>query len=329
MDRLRSGGITLLFFGAAGLLVSCGSSSEPASEAPEDVQALLQTTSYEPSGALVATDTATPMVTSTTEEKVSGRARYSKALSFHAAKDERAAIREIEKVTEEYPKYVDAWQLKGVCHLALGEDDKAIEAFEKVLEVDPKSGEGLRGIGLAYQAKGQSDKAAEVLRRAVEADPSAINHARLGTALAAGGDLEGAQVELEAAIKAQPENVAYRRDLGDALLAQGKHADAQKQYEEALKLTPNDDELRFNYGLCLEQGGKVAEAIVSYKQAIAINGKNADAYLNLGLAYAGQSDSYAAIEALEGFLRLRPEDPKAPQVRDQIEILRGGGEKTS
>src|SRR5262249_41686536 len=85
--------------------------------------------------------------TAGTDQGVSGQTRYSVALNYYDSGDAKAALRELEKCTKEFPNYTDAWYLTGMCQLKLGDSAAAQATFQKVIEIDPKYSQAHNALG--------------------------------------------------------------------------------------------------------------------------------------------------------------------------------------
>ena len=83
----------------------------------------------------------------------------------------------------------------------------------------------------------------------VQPVPAARQHLERGFALAQGGDLKAAEVELRLAVKLAPNDAQALAILGIALSQQGKIAEATPLLERASKLDPGNANTRFNLAL--------------------------------------------------------------------------------
>jgi len=85
-------------------------------------------------------------------------------------------------------------------------------------------------------------------------------HINLGTALAAAGDLGGAERELRRAVSLDPASAWARAQLAAVLLSEGRPAEAEPELREAIRLSPADPEAIFNLAMMLSRTGRAAEA---------------------------------------------------------------------
>lgn len=162
--------------------------------------------------------------------------------------------------------------------------------------------------------------------------------------LFAAGKYTEAIAELEAAVKAAPDNyqaifmlgVAYRYtgryddsikaltqlaklepdELGDILLRRGiswfykgEHAIAQADFEQAAGLNFNDARPELWRGLALARQNRLRDAISAYSSALRYDPQMVAARTNRGLAYVGIGEYALAINDFNEAIRQNPEDP--------------------
>lgn len=72
-------------------------------------------------------------------------------------------------------------------------------------------------------------------------------HCKLGTALKAQGDLDGAIAEYRAALRLEPDNAMAHYDLGRVLWTKGDLEAAFEEFHTAHRLVPNEPTIREIY----------------------------------------------------------------------------------
>lgn len=168
----------------------------------------------------------------------------------------------------------------------------------------------------------------------------------LGNLLREQGDLEGARVQLEAALRIRPDlvkahnNLAnvlrdlgrpteaiphYRRaielqanyaeahnNLGSLLRAQGQPEEAFRLLVRAIELDPENYDLRNNLGMTLRDLGRMEEALVEFQRALRLKPDLAPAHLNLALTYSLLGRGEEAARHFQEARRLNPRIPDIP-----------------
>jgi tetratricopeptide (TPR) repeat protein len=111
---------------------------------------------------------------------------------------------------------------------------------------------------------------------------------------------------------------------------------AQKKFDDALAMNQKATELSgstagaggggsaesiYNQGVVLFNAGKYADAKVQFENATKADATNANAFYQLGMTNLNLGQIPEAVSALETFLKLAPNDPKAAQVQGSLPAL--------
>jgi tetratricopeptide (TPR) repeat protein len=143
------------------------------------------------------------------------------------------------------------------------------------------------------------------------AQESALAYTNLARALAAEGDIAGAERHYRAALRVPPDDWKARTGLGVVLMQQGHLAEALEQHRQALRLNPSSADVYFNIGAVEARMGRTAEAAARYAEAVRLNPRLAAAHYNWGnLLAAGGRWAEAEAHFAEA-VRLEPEDVEA------------------
>ena len=78
------------------------------------------------------------------------------------------AFARAEAITHQYPKAIDAWNIRGVSALKLGKVDDAETCFRTLEELAPDMPGGPYNLGHLLEGKGADEEAAKAYTRAVE-----------------------------------------------------------------------------------------------------------------------------------------------------------------
>jgi tetratricopeptide (TPR) repeat protein len=177
--------------------------------------------------------------------------------------------------------------------------DEAITIYGEILAKFPEIYAIRIDIGLAYLKKEDPDKAAVEFQGVL--DKIIQVHGSLNR-------------DLKAAARALS-------GLGEVALKRGELESVQKYFAQALELSPGDEIAAYNVAEIYFSNGKTDEAIKYFEMAAAIKKDWPKPYFRLGIVYLNKGDFAKALEQLNAFLRIAPEDPEAPQVRAMITTI--------
>ena len=110
----------------------------------------------------------------------------------------------------------------------------------------------------------------------------ALDHYRKAASLASAGDIKGAIVELEAALKEYPNFPGALTELGIQQLKTGDLADADSNFEKALVLQPDHFEALVNRGIGLFRQNKMTDAEGFLRNSVEVKPSSDIAHFYLG-----------------------------------------------
>lgn len=120
------------------------------------------------------------------------------------------------------------------------DDNARTGELRRKLEKDPGS-RLFAQLAEELRKDGKHDEAISVARKGLEKNPNYPSaRLTLARALLDSGRPAEAKPELEAIVKASPDNIMASRLLGDALAELGEAAQALQQFEKTLKISPGD-----------------------------------------------------------------------------------------
>lgn len=171
-----------------------------------------------------------------------------------------------------------------------GENKEAIKKLKEALTKYPRFVSAYNELGVQYMRLGQLSEAAEALRAALRLSPYAFTpRLNYGIVLVKQKEFAAAEIELRRALERDSRSVLAHLYLGRALIGLGKYKDAE----------------------------------TTLRQTLAIGGSEANlAHRYLGALYIEQGDDAQAINELETYLRLEPQDKDAAQIREIIRNLK-------
>lgn len=180
-----------------------------------------------------------------------------------------------------------------------GEYDEAIKIFDDFLAKYPEVYQARLNLASAYLKKGDLDRA--------EAGFKAVLEKALPTEA-------GAERDKSSAIRALS-------GLGEMALRKGDFESAQKNFTQALEISPEDEAAAYNVGEIFFSNQKLDEAIQYFEMAIQIKNTWPKPYYKLGLVYLNKGDYPKAIENLNKFVELDPQNPEVPNVKNIIAAI--------
>jgi len=188
----------------------------------------------------------------------------------------------------------DAWNNRGSCRLELGRAADALADFDRTAALDPDRAEPRVHRGMALRELGRLEDAERACDEALDLDPRSVLalHFR-GVVRAQRGRLEPALADLDAAVELAPGDPAVREQRAQVRAAVGTPA--------------------------LQRG-----AIEDLTRVLEAAPRFANAWHLRGVLHEQLGDREAARRDLERFLRLAPDDARAPDVREILAELREG-----
>jgi tetratricopeptide (TPR) repeat protein len=114
-------------------------------------------------------------------------------------------------------------------------------------------------------------EALSVARTAVSIHPSDKTHFNLANLLRKMGDLEGATLEYQRALDANPNLAVARNNLGITLAQLGRLPEAEHQLRAAISIDNNYADAHANLGLVLRDQGKIPEAKAQFEAALQLD----------------------------------------------------------
>jgi tetratricopeptide (TPR) repeat protein len=144
-----------------------------------------------------------------------------------------------------------------------------------------------------------------------------LAHLDLGIALHGRGQLETALVELDAAVRLDPNAAIIYFNRGWVLSDLGRYDEALRDFQTGLRISPESEKTRSRisrtdaighllFGIALHRVGARTAAIEEFRTAIHIQPDLLEAYNNLGMLYREEGNLDAAIQAYRSALAIRP-----------------------
>jgi tetratricopeptide (TPR) repeat protein len=159
------------------------------------------------------------------------------ALALMAKGDYAGGVEQLRAATQAQPDFSDAWNNLGVALFNTSKFDEAIDAYKKALETDPKFGSCHFNYGLVLLRLDRPAEAAQQFGEALRYNPSLmIARLYLAETRARLGDLAGAERELLAGTRAEPNRPEFMAALAQVYAVMGRSNDAMQAAAKARQL---------------------------------------------------------------------------------------------
>jgi tetratricopeptide (TPR) repeat protein len=130
-------------------------------------------------------------------------------------------------------------------------------------------------------------------------------------------------VQLEEALKRDPENLQALISLGNAYFDTNQHNKAIETYQRALTIDPKNADVRTDMAIMYRNIKDYDSAVREFRQAAKDNPAHINSRFNLAIVLQNDKKEIpAAITAWEDFLRIAPTDERAGMAKAQLEQLK-------
>jgi len=148
----------------------------------------------------------------------------------------RTALTLINELLARSPQSLEALYYRGLFEQSLGEATAAMQAFEVVLKQKPDHRDASRQLAAIHIESGNAQEALGLLRMSSEGDRTAEASFLLSRAHLQLGELQEALQSGDNAVKLNPEEPRYRRQLGVVLLRMKQVEQGRRSIQEAERL---------------------------------------------------------------------------------------------
>jgi arylsulfatase A-like enzyme/Flp pilus assembly protein TadD len=228
------------------------------------------------------------------------------ALSLASSGRDAEAATELQQLTREQPKMLDAWEALAKSLERTGRTADAIVAFGKVLELDPLKPETHLALARIYALQQRADRAREHASLAATRDPAAANETLAELALDAGRRGEAFAFAQKSAAT-DPTRYMPHYLLGVIHQQRGECDQAIPAFQRAIELKRTDPSAvvrNLHAGLadCLARAGRNDEAEREFKAEIAAIPASPEGRVGLATLYRSLGRDAEAREVLGGLI---------------------------
>jgi cytochrome c-type biogenesis protein CcmH/NrfG len=198
----------------------------------------------------------------------------------------------------------------------------SISSLEKKADANPLDAQAWRDLATAYETKQRTDDAIRALAQYTSLRPKDVGAlgelASQYTQQANGYAQTYQELQSEAvsqvppsAVFAPPASTPFGKAFSDPKALQDPISTTLQQ-----ELQTKQQTALSNYQTAQSNAQK------TYQQIVALTPSDANAQLQLAQAADASGDSKVALKAYQAFLKLAPQDPLAPQIRQQVKQLK-------
>lgn len=221
---------------------------------------------------------------------------------------------------EAFPERADLRLRLAQLSVDLGRPEEALVHFDQALARNPFHIDAYNNRGLVHLALGNLASATADFRAATAIAPNfAGGHFNLAITLARTGQPDEAMREYAQTLRYDPGYLKARLNLGNLLLHAGRTAEALSAYQEAVAVASDSAEAHLNLANALMKEGHLGEAMAGFTRATALDPRSVAAHYGMGMALtrAGRE-----AEAVGSFLAALAADPAhLPSLRQAALLL--------
>jgi putative PEP-CTERM system TPR-repeat lipoprotein len=229
----------------------------------------------------------------------------------HFGLNEREKARQYLEAFQKTQGNTAASKLLAQIYMADKKIDRAIEVLDVYLKAQPTDGQAMTLLSSALMAKGQNARAAALMQQALQARDLPQFHTVLGISLVRNGQTGNAVVELENALKADPNQTQAATSLIAIYLRGGLAAKAVPLAENLTKQNPGSADYFNLLGMARGQTGNNAGAKAAFEQAVKLRGDWTVPKLNLARVDVADKAYDSAATRLNEILKNEPKNTEA------------------
>lgn len=236
-------------------------------------------------------------------------------LTQNRAQDFQSAIRLWEDTARKSPNKPLVHNNLATEYLGAGRFEDARRELETTLRLDPAHRQARINLGVLYARTGRKEKALEIFQALLKEggrDPVVFYNA--GLVLREMERPEEALPLLEKAVELKPDNADYQFLLGQTYQALKRFDEALSAYRKSLKLNPDNPKAHVNMGTIFWEQKHFYFADAAFRRAYELAPESTLVLSNLVSSNMVFQNYDQAIELLEEWLKLEPDNPNARQL---------------
>ncbi|CAK66299.1 unnamed protein product (macronuclear) [Paramecium tetraurelia] len=204
---------------------------------------------------------------------------YDKMSNYHKAIEEYTKVFTIDK------QYYTSYFNRAIAYYKLKNYDRAVEDFSTVIEINPEYYMAYYHRGEIYELQNKMDQASKDYVRASQLEPCLTIPYPQFKKIPEKSSYETSYQHLSLAIQDQPDNILAYNNRGFVLFEMNQPLEALENYNKAIEIKPTIATLYYNRGNIAYFLNQFEKAIEDYSQTILIDPNYAKAYCNRGTIY--------------------------------------------
>ncbi|WP_260446805.1 tetratricopeptide repeat-containing serine protease family protein [Nostoc sp. 2RC] len=221
------------------------------------------------------------------------------------------------------PKYLDAYNNRGLARYNLGDFQGAIDDFNQALKINSKDADAYNNRGLARSALGDKKSAIADYNRAIEINPNyLLAYNNRGIARNSLDDSKNAIADFNQALKINPNYAEAYGGRGISYYQLGDKQKAIADFNQALKINPNLTPPYAARAIARFELGDKKGAIADFTTALRLNADFAPAYSGRGIVRYQLGDKQGAIADLQKAANLFLEQGNTEQYQKMLELIK-------
>ena len=210
------------------------------------------------------------------------------------------AFAKIERVLDEDPGILEAYNIKGNLQVKKGESEQAIRSYQEALGRDSEYKPALFGLATTYKELGRLDDAATGFERVIELDDR-DNRAffMLAQVRAEQKSFRQALDILERAVETGSERAPAHNLMAECYIGLEDLERAEGEVRKALEMNPTLPTAYYNLALIHEGRDQFSQAVTAYEQELEHVPKDFKTHFNLGKLYGQLGNQQKMIDHFE------------------------------
>jgi tetratricopeptide (TPR) repeat protein len=228
-----------------------------------------------------------------------------------------------DKALKENPKLAGAYVNLGYLYQRQGQPQLALKSFQSAAELIPGDAEALLNAAVILADGKQYQEAAQALSKVPEKNRTTRHWEVLGRVHVTLGDYAEAEREFGKVLEKEPESVETLRSLSGLALRRDDVKAAWDYIARARRSAPNSAQILYEFGQISMAANYVREAILAFRRALMMDDTKPEYYSGIVLALLMTFDYPQAMEYIEKYIQMRPDDGWGYYIKGRLLFFTG------